>query len=141
MDKKGSIGFQLIAIAAFYMMAALVIGLLMGVTKDHSLVSVHSHLGLLGWTTMGLTGLVYVAFPGCGRSALARVHFWFHNLGLPIMMVGLGVLALSGDTRAEPAVALGSSLVMAALLVFTVNLLRNGRRSVAPQLSGTSVGR
>ena len=129
MKAKHPVGLKLIVIAALYLMAALVLGFVMGVTGDHSLFSVHSHLGLLGWTTMALTGIVYLVLPSCGNSVLARVHFWLHNLGLPLMMVAIPVLTRWGVTRVQPAIGLGSFLVVLALLVFTVNVILNGRAS------------
>ena len=127
MKARHSVGSRLIVIAALYLMAALVLGCDMGVTGDHSLFSVHSHLGLLGWTTMALTGIVYLVLPACGSIVLARVHFWLHNLGLPLMMVAITVLTRWGDTRVQPAIGLGSLLVVLALLAFTVNVILNGR--------------
>jgi hypothetical protein len=139
MKEKRPVGVQLIVIAALYMMAALVLGLVMGISGNHSLFSVHSHLGLLGWTTMALTGIVYVVLPGCGEGALARVHFWLHNLGLPIMVVALTVVTL-GDSRGEPAVGLGSVIVALGLLAFTVNVIRQGGASGARRVAAGVTG-
>lgn len=125
MKDSRPLGVQLIVIAALYLVAALVLGLIMGISGNHALFSVHSHLGLLGWTTMALTGLVYLVLPGCGAGPLARVHFWLHNVGLPIMAMALARVTL-GDGRWEPAVGLGSLIVLLGLLAFTVNVMRNG---------------
>jgi hypothetical protein len=74
---------------------------------------------------MAITGIVYLVLPRCGGSRLATVHFWLHNTGLPIMMISLVVLTESGDPRAAPVVGIGSILVIAGLLVFTINLFRS----------------
>ncbi len=131
MRAQHSVGVQLLVIATLYLMAALILGLVMGITEDYGLTSVHSHLGLLGWTSMALTGLVYLVLPGCGSSVLARVHFWLHNIGLPLMLGALAVMVRTGDTRLQAAIGVGSLLVVAGLLVFTVNLIRNGRAAAA----------
>ena len=140
MKAPRSVGRQLIVMATMYLMTSLALGFFMGVTEDHSLFSVHSHLALLGWATMGLTGLVYLVLPACGNSALARVHFWLHNLGLPVMMVAL---ALVTRTRmpAQPAVGLGSLLVVLALLAFTINVVRNGRAAAPAAEAAEAAGR
>lgn len=140
MTATRSVGRQLIVMAALYLAAALVLGFVMGITEDHSLFSVHSHLGLLGWTTMGLTGLVYLVLPACESSVLARVHFWLHALGLPIMMAALALQARS-DLPVQPAVGLGSVLVVLALLAFTLNVIRNGRVVVPAAPPAQSIGR
>ena len=121
-----NIGVRLIQIAVVYMSLGLILGLGMGIASDFTLASVHAHLSLLGWATMAITGMVYILIPACARNRLAKLHFWGHNLGLPVMMASLTLYAL-GITAAEKAVAASSTLVVASLLVFSVNLIRNGR--------------
>ena len=90
----------------------------------------NSHASLVGWTTMALAGLIYLAFPACERSRLAPVHFWLHNAGLPVMMGSLALAVTLADPRFEPVIGLGSVLVIAGLLAFAINVFVNG--STAP---------
>jgi hypothetical protein len=106
------------------MLIGLVTGMVVGITGRYAFISVHSHVTLVGWVTMALAGLVYLAYPACETSRLAPVHFWLHNVGLPIMGCGLAVKA-AGNDRAEPFVALGSTLVVVAVLAFTINVFAN----------------
>ncbi len=119
-----NIGVRLVQVAAVYMMIGLIMGLAMAIARDFTLSSVHAHISLLGWATMAITGIVYVLMPGCGRSPLAKLHFWGHNIGLPMMMVSLALYVL-GITAAEKVIAAGSILVLTSLLLFLVNLIRN----------------
>ena len=121
-----NLGVRLIQVAAVYMSIGLILGLGMGIASDFTLTSVHAHLSLLGWATMAIAGMVYILIPGCARNRLAKLHFWGHNIGLPVMMVSLTLYAL-GVTAAEKAVAAGSTLVVASLLLFSFNLIRNAR--------------
>ena len=73
------------------------------------LISVHSHILLLGWATLATTGIVYLVLPRCAGTRLAAAHFWLHNLGLPVMIVSLAAAAL-GEPRAEPLIGVGSIL-------------------------------
>jgi cbb3-type cytochrome oxidase subunit 1 len=109
-----------------YLLLGLVQGLAMGISSDYSLSSVHAHILLLGWLTLATIGLVYLALPRCAQSRLATLHFWGHNLGLPVMMVSLALEAY-GQKNAEAAIAAGSVLVLLSLLFFAVNLFLNGR--------------
>lgn len=120
------LGLSLIKIATIYMLAGLSVGMYMGVTHAFELVSVHAHIGLLGWSTMALAGLIYGAAPRCDGTRLAHAHFWLHNLGLPVMIFGLVWNAWSTSTRAEAVIGTGSSLVLLGLLFFAVNLFQNG---------------
>jgi cbb3-type cytochrome oxidase subunit 1 len=125
MKRERSVGRALVQIASIYMMAGVVLGIVMGVSESFALVSVHSHLGLLGWSTMAITGLVYIALPRCEGSQLSRWHFWFHNIGLPVMLVSLIWKEYGGSSQAEAGAGLGSFIVLVALLFFTINVFRN----------------
>ena len=127
MTPRGRLSVSLLKISSVYLVVGAALGLYMGISENHALVTVHSHLALVGWATMALTGLVYLVLPACERHPLGAVHFWLHNLGLPVMIGGLSVLILTSDARAEPVVGLGSAAVLLALVSFAANVLRNGR--------------
>jgi hypothetical protein len=61
MENRRPLGFNLIRIASIYMLSSVVLGLYMGVTHSFTLITVHSHMALLGWATMALAGVIYVA--------------------------------------------------------------------------------
>lgn len=133
------VGIRLIQIAAVYLVVGLVLGVAMGIAGDFSLMSVHAHLALLGWATMALTGVIYILMPGCARSRLAGLHFWGHNIGLPVMMASLA-LVQSNEAILEPVIAASSMLVLVSLVLFTVNLFRNAiAKGSAHEYSGGSL--
>ena len=121
-----NIGLRLLKIASIYMLIGLIMGLAMGISGDFRLTSVHAHVLLLGWAAMAVSGIVYMLMPGCGGSLLARLHFWGHNLGLPVMMVSLA-LETYGHKAAEKAIAASSILVLVSLVLFVINLFKHGR--------------
>lgn len=126
MSSRGWVGVALVKIASVYLLVGLVLGMAMAVAEDFRLVSVHSHLLLLGWATLALTGIVYLVLPRCADTRLAAAHFWLHNLGLPVMMLSLAAEHL-GEPRAEPLIGLGSILVIAGLALFMINVLRGAK--------------
>ncbi|MGE5198280.1 MAG: hypothetical protein ACM3H9_01475 [Rhodospirillaceae bacterium] len=125
MTRQNRIAMTLLKIAAIYLVANLAIGMYMAITDNHALATVHSHIALLGWVTMALTGLVYLLVPSCGGHRLAVAHFWLHNIGLPIMIGALTVVIQTGDSTAEPVIGVGSTLVVLGLACFVVNLFRH----------------
>jgi hypothetical protein len=127
MTKQRNTGLNLVRVASLYMLAGLVLGMVMAIRQDFSLVSVHSHIGLLGWAAMAVTGLAYIVLPRCGQSKLATIHFWLHNVGVPLMLGSLAFMQLTGNTGAEPLIGLGGSLVIAGIVAFTINVFVNGR--------------
>jgi len=135
MGSRAWIGIALVKIASLYLMVGLVLGMAMALSQDFSLVSVHSHVLLLGWATLATTGIVYLVLPRCTETRLATAHFWLHNLGLPVMLVSLAVETL-GEPRAEPVIGVGSTLVIVALGLFTLNVLRHAK---APDTAGSPV--
>jgi len=92
----------------------LAVGMYMGVSGQFAFISAHSHVSLVGWTTMALVGLAYLALPACERSRLAAVHFWLHNVGLPVKMLGGLMFKAAGRDTAEPFCCAGSALVLVA---------------------------
>jgi hypothetical protein len=124
MSSRARVGVSLVRIASVYLLVGLLLGLAMGIGKDFTLMSVHSHVLLLGWATLAISGIVYLVLPRCAGTRLAVAHFWLHNLGQPVMAVSLAAEAL-GEPRAEPFVGIGSTVVVVALGLFTLNVLRN----------------
>jgi len=111
-------------IAVTYLLVGACFGVYMGATQQFTLVAVHAHINLLGWASMALAGLIYDRFPQAGGSTLGVVHFWMHNLTLPVLMVLLG-LFLSGSAGLGPVVGVVSVVMLLTLVVFAVNLYTN----------------
>lgn len=111
---------RLLRCAVLYALLGIGMGMVMAGSHDFSSRGVHVHINLLGWVSMALMALVYRAFPRMAAHPLARVQFWLHNIGLPVMMVGLYQL-LHGQVSAEPIVGVGSVIVSLAFVAFALN--------------------
>ena len=110
---------RLIKVAAFYLVAGVAMGIVMGITHEFVLAPVHAHINLLGWATLAIIGVIYHAYPAAGETRLATVHFWFHNTALPVFMVGLGfnpflaaVLCLIANTSPVAYGGLGTPIIV-----------------------------
>jgi len=121
-------------LAVVYLLAGVGLGIAMGASEDFTLRSLHSHISLLGWTTLALAGLIYRVFPAAGRSRLARVHFWLYNLALPPMMAALAALLL-GQPGAVPILAGSQLVVTAGLVAFAANVFLSLKRDAGPSTS------
>jgi len=117
-------GIRFLKIAAVYLAIGISMGLAMGITQNFTLHAVHAHINLLGWATMALAGLIYVQFPQAAETRLAKIHFWLHNLALPVMMVSLALL-ISGVPQAVYFLESGSTTLVAGLMMFVVNVCLN----------------
>jgi hypothetical protein len=119
-------GLRFLQIAVVYLIVGASLGLYMGMTEVFVLAPVHAHTLLLGWASLALAGLIYHLYPAAGTTMLARIHFWAHNLLLPIFMVALAAL-LKGNPGAGPFVGITAIAMLAALACFAVNVLMNAR--------------
>jgi len=115
-------GTRYLKIAVIYLVIGALLGMGMGIAEDFALATVHSHLLLLGWASLALAGLVYHLHPAASSTRLARWHFWLHNLGLPVFMIGLALL-LSGRAWALPVTIAGSTAALVGLVLFAANVL------------------
>ena len=115
-------GIKLIRIGAIYLMIGMGLGVYMGATGDHTLHPVHAHINLLGWTLLGLSGLMFHTFPQLEQSKLATVFFWLYNVSVPYTMVCL-ILIMSGYPEVEPLAGIGSVLILVSGVCLAVLLL------------------
>ena len=114
-------GIWLIRISVIYLFIGTALGMYMSITEDFGLSSVHTHITLLGWTTMTLAGFIYYLFPKVAQSALCKIQFILFNIGLPIMLAGLAFFLSGFD--AVVVVSIGATITSIAILVFTINIL------------------
>lgn len=122
---RGSIAVTTwLKLAVIYLLVGVSIGIAMGATGNFVLRPVHVHIGLLGWVSLALAGLIYSIHPAAARSRLATVHFWLHNLALPVMMIALGAM-LTGHPQAIPALVASEFVLAAGLVAFALNVFRN----------------
>jgi cbb3-type cytochrome oxidase subunit 1 len=117
-------GLRFLKIAVVYLVLGAILGLAMGIKQNFALVPVHAHLLLLGWASLALAGVVYHLYPAASGTRLARWHFWLHNIGLPVFMVGLGFL-VTGTEAIVPVVVVAAITVLIGLVLFAVNVLLN----------------
>jgi hypothetical protein len=118
-----AIAIRFLKIAVAYLMIGVTMGLLMGITHQFQYAPVHADINLLGWASLALVGLIYYVYPQAARTRLARWHFWLHNIGLPIFMVGL-FIPHSGHPSTEPVVGIGATITLVGIVLFVINVLR-----------------
>ncbi|TDL80197.1 cytochrome-c oxidase [Peribacillus frigoritolerans] len=117
-------GIKMIKLSVLYLAVGLLLGLFMSIAHDYTLTSVHVHINLLGFTTLTIAGILYYAFPELTDHFLAKAHFWLHNIGLPVMMIGLA-FTVSGNNSLVLFTITGSFATVIGLLFFVWNVLAN----------------
>ncbi len=106
-------------LAVVWFVAGVVLGAIMGMSGNRTMVPVHVHVNLLGWVSMGLFAGFYRMWPEAATSRLASAHFWLY---VPAHFVMMGALAAfySGVAAAEPVLGISSLVVIAGVLCFAV---------------------
>lgn len=121
-------GVRLIKISVVYFALGALLGLYMSMTQNYSYTGVNAHVNLLGWTALTLAGILYLMFPKARNSMAGKVHFWMHNMGLSLMMIGL-FMGISGYNQFLILIPIGGVTVVLAVLVFAFNILKNVKTS------------
>jgi hypothetical protein len=111
---------RLIRIAALYLVVGVCLGLYMGITQNFSLKPVHAHLLLAGWLSLAMAGVIYKLYPLASDTGLAKAHFWMHNLGLPMFMLGLAAMLTGHNIPAL--LPVGSMVLLLGLVCFSLNI-------------------
>lgn len=117
-------GVRFLKIAVIYFLAGIIMGMYISITQSFQYAPSHAHVNLLGWASLALVGIIYHLFPRAAENYFAKIHFWLHNIGLPIMMIGL-VWLESGSLSFEPLIVIGASLTSIGILLFVINVLIN----------------
>lgn len=105
-----------------YVICGLTLGLVMGISDDHSQMPTHAHIMLAGFMLSTVMAYFYHLFPDRARTALATVHFWLAAVSGIVFMTGLFFM-FRGVTSAEPVVAIGSMAFFLSVLLFIWNAI------------------
>ncbi|HLQ13747.1 MAG TPA: hypothetical protein VK130_10975 [Steroidobacteraceae bacterium] len=120
---------RFLKIAVVYLFLGALLGITMGIVQNFALVPVHAHIGLLGWATLALAGVIYHLHPAAAQTRLAKLHFWIHNLALPVFMISLSYYLL-GHAALMGVVVAAALLLLVGLGLFMVNILSNVKNSM-----------
>ena len=97
----------------------------MSLTHSFTLSSVHAHINLLGWMALSIAGILYHLFPYLETTTTAKVHFWLHNIGLPVMMISIALAILGVNDIFFLIGTLGGAVTVLGIFCFGYNILRN----------------
>jgi drug/metabolite transporter (DMT)-like permease len=112
--KASSLSFQA---AVLFAIAGMIWGIQMAISDDHSAFPAHAHLNLLGWVSLFLFGIYYLLHPTLDRSRTAMIQVWIWIAGTIILAIGVAFVH-TGHAGGDPIAAVGSLIVLAAMLLF-----------------------
>lgn len=111
---------------AAYLVVGIIFGGYMGATGDHTLMPIHAHINLLGFTLMTLFGLGYRLIPGLDEGLQPKLQFWLHQIGSLLLLLGLWAMMTGkvAETTIGPVFPVLEGMVLVAAILWFVNLLR-----------------
>lgn len=113
-----------LVIGSLYLLVGIGMGMHMGASGDHTLAPVHAHINLLGFALMSIFGLAYRAIPGLAEGWMPKAHFWLHQIGAIILLIGLTLLMLGKAEEASigPILGIFEIFILVGTILWTVNL-------------------
>src|SRR3954449_141365 len=109
--------------AVLFALLGMGMGIAMAMARDHAAMPAHAHLNLLGWVSLFLFGLYYRLNPALDVSRLALVQVGVWSFGTGVLTIAVAAIHM-GYEAADPAAAVGSLIVLAAMLLFAVLVFR-----------------
>lgn len=121
-----NISRNFMVMGAVYLVVGILFGMYMGGGGDHSLAPVHAHINLLGFTLMTVFGLGYRLVPGLAEGSLPKVHFWLHQVGVLLLMLGLFLLMTGRVAEATigPAFPVLEGAILIGVVLWLVGVFR-----------------
>ena len=121
----------LLKISVIYFMIGISFGLFMSLTHVFNMATVHVHVNLLGWMSLALVGVFYHLYPALEETILAKLHFWLHNIGLPVMMISIAMAILGMGEIYFMIATIGGAATLLGIFCFGFNVLLNmGEKTV-----------
>jgi len=115
---------SLLRVSVVLGLAGIAMGIAMGIKQDFSLVPAHTHLNLLGFVTLFLSGLYYRVVPEAGVSTIAKVQAAIAIAGAIVFPIGIACVILGGHDKFEPFVVAGALIVFAGMALFAFIVFR-----------------
>ena len=112
--------------AVLFVLVGMAWGIQMALSGDHAAFPAHAHLNLLGWVSLFLFGVFYHLHPSLDQSRAAHIQVWVWIVGTAILVFGVG-LVHTGHETGDPIAAVGSLIVLAAMLMFAWLVFRRER--------------
>lgn len=121
-----NISRSFMVMGAVYLVVGILFGMYMGGSGDHSLAPVHAHINLLGFTLMTVFGIGYRLVPGLAEGSLPKVHFWLHQVGVLLLMLGLFLLMTGRVAEATigPAFPVLEGAILIGVVLWLVGVYR-----------------
>ena len=77
-----------ILVGLTWVLVGMIFGTWLGATNHMNYANSHAHIGLLGFVTSVLFGLLHWAYPALGKSRIALWQFAIYEVGVALLVIG-----------------------------------------------------
>ena len=121
-----SISRGFLVTGALYLVVGILFGAYMGGSGDRTMVPVHAHINLLGFTLMTIFGIAYRVMPALAEGLLPKLHFWLHQVGSLGLLLGLFLMITGTVAEATigPVFPVLEGAILLGAVLWLVNLIR-----------------
>jgi hypothetical protein len=118
-----------LVMGSLYLVVGILFGMYMGGSGDHSLMPVHAHINLLGFTLMTIFGLAYRLMPALAEGTLPKAHFWLHQFGTLTLLIALFLMMTGRVAEATigPFMPVAEGAVLIGVLCWVANVIKNAK--------------
>jgi cbb3-type cytochrome oxidase subunit 1 len=107
--------------AAAFFVLDISLNMYTGITGNSHFAYLHTHINLLGWVALCLTGLLYCIRPHLQYGLLANLHYWLHTTGLMIFISSSVMGTITGTVRSMP-ITISSCMMALGVLFLAINI-------------------
>jgi hypothetical protein len=120
-------------VAVLSVITGMAMGIGMAATQNHSLMTAHAHLNLLGWVSLFLFGIYYERRPALDTSRIAKIQVYLWTISTVLLIIAIGAIHL-GYSGFDPIAGIASIMVLGSMLLFAYFVFRPAH-SVTPEPS------
>jgi len=113
--------------ALVYAILGLFLGVYMAAVNDHSQMTTHAHILLMGFVLSFAYGLCHKLWLDNLSSGLAVIQFYIHQAGVLVLLIGLFLIygSLVKETILAPVMGVASIAVLLAAVLMGLLLLKH----------------
>jgi hypothetical protein len=112
-----------------WVILGMVFGTWLGASNHLNYANTHAHIGVLGFVTSVLFGLLHWAYPALGKSRLALPQLAIYQIGVALLIIGK--FNVDGGVTIEPLLIAGSLITILGTVLMLVMFVRHGNKAVA----------
>lgn len=114
-----------------YAILGLTLGIYMAATNNHGQLVTHAHIMLIGFVVSFIYALLHKLWLDGTQVRLAKIQFYFHQLGSAIIFIGLFLFygQFVANNILDKILAVASIMVLIGMVLMKILFIKSNRRT------------